>query len=205
MKSTEIFALFMIIAIVSFLGFIVENVWLAFTKGYMDNRNMNLPFLIGYGIAIILIYFLFGTPTAPVILGKKITIKSVTLKVLIYLALCALCVSIGEILLGTFVEKTCGIYWWDYSRLPLHITKYTSIPTSLAFGALITLFMAEFFTPLFNYFVHMNYRKLKHRAITIMALMTTDFVHNAKKLYRHKEMVPIWKIDTARFYKSIEL
>ena len=28
-------------AVVSFLGFVVENIWLAMTKGYINNRNMN--------------------------------------------------------------------------------------------------------------------------------------------------------------------
>lgn len=30
--------------LVSFLGFVVEDGWLALTKGYIDNRNMHLPF-----------------------------------------------------------------------------------------------------------------------------------------------------------------
>ena len=38
--------------VVSFLGFVVENVWLAFTKGYIDNRNMALPFLLGSSYTI---------------------------------------------------------------------------------------------------------------------------------------------------------
>lgn len=38
-------------AVVSFLGFVVENIWLAMTKGYINNRNMNAPFLQGYGLA----------------------------------------------------------------------------------------------------------------------------------------------------------
>lgn len=62
MKSAEVFALCLIVTVISFLGFVVENVWLSMTKGYIDNRNMTLPFLLGYGIAIVLIYLLFGTP-----------------------------------------------------------------------------------------------------------------------------------------------
>ena len=44
----SICALCMNIAFISFLGFCVENLWLAITKGYMDNRNMLFPFLFGY-------------------------------------------------------------------------------------------------------------------------------------------------------------
>ena len=57
-------------AVISFLGFILENVWLAFTKGYIDNRNMTMPFLYGYGMAVISIYAIFGTPQAMILAGK---------------------------------------------------------------------------------------------------------------------------------------
>lgn len=49
------------ITIISFLGFCVENVWLAFTQKCIDNRNMSLPFLLGYGLAVVGIYFIFRT------------------------------------------------------------------------------------------------------------------------------------------------
>jgi hypothetical protein len=48
-------------AVVSFLGFVVENIWLAMTKGYINNRNMNAPFLLGYGLLILFMYAVFGT------------------------------------------------------------------------------------------------------------------------------------------------
>ena len=51
-------------AVVSFLGFVVENIWLAMTKGYINNRNMNAPFLLGYGLLILFMYAVFGTPAA---------------------------------------------------------------------------------------------------------------------------------------------
>ena len=54
------------VAIISFLGFVVENVWLAITKGYMNNRNMNAPFLLGYGLVVLFLYFVLGTPANPV-------------------------------------------------------------------------------------------------------------------------------------------
>ena len=44
----DVMALGMIVSVVSFLGFVVENIWLAAIKGYMDNRGVRFPFLIGY-------------------------------------------------------------------------------------------------------------------------------------------------------------
>lgn len=196
MKTTEFFALCMIVTVVSFLGFVVENAWLAMTKGYIDNRSMCLPFLLGYGLAIIAIYLLFGTPAELVFLGKKLKIKSTFIKILIYFLAVMVCVSVGEIMLGTFVEKTCHFYWWDYTRLPMHITRYTSIPTSMTFSLLITIFMRRFFNPLMDFFLRMAPDKLQVLSLTFMTLMTVDFIINAVHFFKKKEMARLWKIDT---------
>ena len=58
-------------AVVSFLGFVVENIWLAMTKGYINNRNMNAPFLLGYGLLILFMYAVFGTPAALRMFAKE--------------------------------------------------------------------------------------------------------------------------------------
>ena len=115
-----------LIVAVSFLGFCLENLWMLFRNKQMDNRNMNFPFLLGYGLAILLIYFVLGIPTKENVLGFYIT--------------CFIGVSIGEILLGYTVEKLCHIHFWDYTSLPLHLTRYTSFFTSLGFAAIITVF-----------------------------------------------------------------
>lgn len=198
MKTAEIFALCMIITIISFLGFAVENIWLAVTKGFIDNRNMCLPFLIGYGLAIVAIYLLFGTPAELIFFGKKLPVKSAFIRTLIYFLAVMVCVSVGEILLGTLVEKTCHLYWWDYTRLPLHITRYTSIPTSIAFSLLITTFMRLFFQPLMDWFIQMDLDTLRVTSMTFMTLMTVDFLFNAVRIFKEKKLTPIWKINTTR-------
>ncbi len=196
MKTTEIFALCLIITIVSFLGFVVENVWLSITKGFIDNRNMTLPFLLGYGIAIVLIYILFGTPGQLKILGFDTGIKSTFAQTVIYYFAVIVCVSVGEIALGTFVEKTCGIIWWDYTRLPMHITRYTSVPTSMAFSMGITVFMRRFFTPLMHRFMQMDFDNLRFFALSFMTLLGVDFIVSAIKVAMTREMKSTWKIDT---------
>lgn len=198
MKSAEVFALCLIVTVVSFLGFVVENVWLSMTKGFIDNRNMTLPFLLGYGIAIVLIYLLFGTPEHLRILGIDAGMTDTFAQTVIYYGIVIVCVSVGEIALGTFVEKTCGIIWWDYTRLPMHITKYTSLPTSMAFSLGITVFMRRFFTPLMTRFLEMESENLKFWAITFMTLLCVDFLVNAAKIAVTRELRPTWKIDTTR-------
>ena len=48
----DIYSLGIMVAVISFLGFCLENLWLAATKGFIDNRNMHLPFLMGYGVFV---------------------------------------------------------------------------------------------------------------------------------------------------------
>lgn len=196
MKTTEIFALCIVMIVVSFLGFVVENVWLAATKGFIDNRNMCLPFLLGYGLAIAIIYIMFGTPANLMLLGKKIVLKNTYTKILIYFGIVFLCVCLGEIALGTIVEKTYHIIWWDYTRLPFHITRYTSIPTSMAFATMICIFMRRIFDPLMEWALTLDYETLRFTAISGMILLVVDFIHNAVRIYLEGELKPLWKIDT---------
>ena len=58
----DIYSLGIMVAVISFLGFSLENLWLSLTKGFIDNRNMNAPFLMGYGLLVVGMYLLLGTP-----------------------------------------------------------------------------------------------------------------------------------------------
>ncbi len=185
----------LLITVVSFLGFWVENIFIAIRHGQMNNRNMLLPFLFGYGLAIMAIYFLFGTPMSPKFFGIDIRGKSKALNILNFFWITFLCVSIGEIVLGTFVENSCGIVWWNYSNIPLHITKYTSVPTSMGFAFLITVFMGFFCEPLLRVFSKMNKKVLYTLAIIFMILLVGDFLLSAGRMFETHELMRIWKIN----------
>lgn len=202
---TNILALCMVMSVVSFMGFVVENVWLAVTKGYMDNRNMCFPFLIGYGVGMLLILCILGTPKKLWILGKTIWIQHKIVRVIAYFVGVMICICIGEICLGTLVEKVCHFSWWSYAEIPLHITKYTSIPTSMMFASIVTLFMEHCLEPLFFFFVKWDYDVLRTAAIVLMGLMVGDYLHNAYQMYKNKGMVRRWRIDMtgSRLYRRL--
>ncbi len=189
----KFYATFLIITIVSFLGFLVENIWLIMTKGYFDNRNMVFPLLLGYGLAVGLIYLMFGTPGKLRIFFKKIEISNKLICAFAYFLLVFSCVFVGEIVLGTLVEKTCGLVWWDYSMLPMHVTKYTSVPTTICFSLMITIFMQYFFTPLQNLFESCNPVLIKYIALFFIVIMVADFVHSAWYLFKKRSFMRIWK------------
>ena len=54
-----------VIVAVSILGFVTENIWIGMRFGYFDNRGMMLPGLLGYGMAMVGMFLILGTPDAP--------------------------------------------------------------------------------------------------------------------------------------------
>ena len=205
MRMEDVLALFMMIALISFLGFVVENLWLAVTKGYMDNRNMVFPFLLGYGLAVFVIYLLFGTPEEMRIVGNAVVINSKTLSYGLYFGIVMVCISLGEIVLGTVVEKTCHFYWWDYSKLPLHITRYTSSPTSAGLTLMIVLFMGKVFIPIYEWFLSWNQMILAIVSVGLMITMVIDYAYSTFYMYKNKRMQRRWRWDIPNnwFYRHL--
>ena len=201
----DLFAFFMLIAIISFLGFTVENLWTAATKGYMDNKNMTLPFLLGYGLAVAAIYLLFGLPSKMHLAGIELSFGSGLESTLCYFTVIMLCICAGEIILGFAVEKICGIEWWNYSELPLHITKYTSIPTSAGFSLIIVHFMDNIFVPLFEFFKTWNTAMLGTVAVPLMLLITLDFFRSGYLMYKNRALLQTWRRETTknRVYRAL--
>ncbi len=188
-------AMCLLITVVSFIGFWVENIFMAFTSGCMDNRNMVFPFLLGYGLAIMAIYFMFGTPNKPRFFSIDLSGNNKFMNTAIFFMIAFLCVSVGECLLGTFVEEACGIIWWDYSDIPMHITKYTSVPTSAGFAFLITVFMGCFCEVLLKAFSKMNKKVLFTLAVIFMALLVSDFIFSGLRMFETGELMKIWHIS----------
>lgn len=173
----EVFAM---TALVSLLGFIVENFWMLTRSGFIDNRNMNLPFLLGYGVAVVGMYLLLGTP-------KKGHF-------LLYYSIVFFLVSLGEIALGFTVEKVCGFYYWDYTCLPMHLTRYTSLFTSLGFSAIITFFMYFCYEPVME-FLHNHMTKRGRRVfVAVFVLMVIDFFYSFHVMRVVGDLNKTWKI-----------
>lgn len=191
----NIYALGIMTAIVSFLGFVVENIWLALTKGYINNRNMNAPFLLGYGLLIMFMYFVLGTPGKPTDWGVFKGLRAKWGKYVAYFVCAMVLVSLGEIILGTVVEELCGFEYWNYSNLPLHITKYTSVPTSIAFAAMITFVMGKMFTPIMDWIMRMDATWVKVIGSVLIIVMVSDFFVSFYHMIHGKNFYLKWKIS----------
>ncbi len=189
----QIYAWIMVIAVFSFAGFWIEDIWMAFIQKHMDNRNMCLPFLLGYGLAVVFVYTLFGTPRDMRILMCKVEIKNPWLCRLIYFMLMVVSVSLGELALGITVEKITGNIWWDYRNMPLHFTPYVSLYTSLGLGAALTAGMDWVLLPLNRYFQNWNSKLLKICAITLGVLLLADYFFSMGYMLVNQKGIFLWR------------
>ena len=166
------------------MGYLLENTWLAVTKGYIDNRNMNLPFLFGYGLLVVGMYYLFGTPDEMMFFRIPLKVPPAVGRVL-YFILAAVIVSVCEVALGTAMEKICGIEYWNYTWIPLHITKYTSVPTSVGFSLLITVFMDKYFMNILLKVAEFPEKPSFHIGLVLVLIMLNDMLICYNKMRRN--------------------
>lgn len=200
--SYEVYDLCLMVAVISFLGFALENIWLSIRKGYMDNRNMTFPFLLGYGLLVVGIYIIIGTPEEIYISGKLNL--SLSGCYIVYFLTAAVVVSVGEVMLGTFVEKVFGFEYWNYEKIPMHITKYTSIPTSLGFAFIITFFMGKCFAPIMNVIGSFNEKGAHSAAVVLTVAMVGDFIVSFGKMYKNGMLNERWRINVPLLHDSVE-
>lgn len=189
--------LLLIMVIASFIGFMTENIWIGVRFGCWDNRGMVLPALLGYGIAIVGIYLLFGLPQQPAFFGRALRFADSQMGVLYYYVATGILVSIGEVVLGNFVEKNCGIVWWNYTGIPMHIGKYTSVPTSMGFAAMITLFMGEAFPRLYDFVMKIQSPVIDFLAIMLLVALVADFLFAANYMIKNKKINERWQVKVS--------
>ncbi|MBQ5332893.1 MAG: putative ABC transporter permease, partial [Oscillospiraceae bacterium] len=107
-------------------------------------------------------------------------------------------VTAGELILGHLMEKLCGFEYWNYERLPLHITKYTSVPTSIGFALIITSFMGACFEPIMEIITLINPEDIKSVSIILIAVMTADLIASFIKMHKTHGLNVRWTIYIKR-------
>lgn len=200
-RTYDIYELNIMMALASFFGFLIENCWLAVKRGYIDNRNMNLPFLFGYGLGILFLYIFIGTPEKLRISEVFHIYPSRRNSYIFYFLVSAVLVSVGELLLGNFVEHVFGFEYWNYTEIPLHITKYTSVPTSMGFGAVITLWMGCGFEGILARVHATSEVVVKMMGIVLPVVIVTDFIACFDVMYQKRSLNTKWvKVVNRRLY-----
>ena len=183
--------------IASLLGWVSENVFRVITVGIIDSRFMYLPFLGIYGLCILALYGLFGTPDRFRFLHKRILDENGKswVRYICYCLVIAAAVMIGEIAVGSFCEAFSGKILWNYSSIPLHFTKYTSVPTTAAITAGVFLLMKFGFTPLMDLMERkLSYKSAKIICLTLWILVYLDTAWFMVRIVAFGDAGFIWKI-----------
>ncbi|MBE6014390.1 MAG: hypothetical protein E7241_03365 [Lachnospiraceae bacterium] len=185
-----------VIIVASFLGFAIENAWIAIKYGCFENRGMIFPFLFGYGVMIVAVYFLFGLPSNPLFFGRPI--KNNLNKDFQYILCIMITICVGESLLGNTVELVSGYQWWDFSEVPLHIGEYTSIPTSIGFALIIYLFMKNAYTPIVEYANKLDNDNHSRIIIVLMVIIILDYIVSTIFMVRNGDVLRVWRLEFPR-------
>ena len=134
-------------AILSFIGWLYEVLLVRVRFGYWTDRGfLFLPFCPIYGVTLIVVYFLIGTPQE-----KRGVLKNVQnpfAHISLYLIFAFLIPTAAELLVGALFDKAFHLSLWSYTGMPMNFRGYISLPISFLWSALIYIFMRFFFTPL---------------------------------------------------------
>ena len=166
--------------IFSFLGYRVKNISRMVTKHIFDSRHQLLPFLFAYGIALLAIYTVMGTPGELRFFGRRVfrtkSRRNTVLSHVIYFFVICAFIMLGEIAVGTIYEKFAGVILWDYTDIPTHITRYTSLITTALIGGGVYAIMAFGFRPMMNLVSKMGTRAAAVVDCTPGAAIVLDFL-----------------------------
>jgi len=138
---------------------------------------------------------ILGTPAEPRFFYITVSQYDRRNALLYYVLMAAVMVSIGEIILGNIVERICHMEWWNYSSLPFHIGKYTSVFTSVGFGLLITVFMDRYFTRMIKWAVFLENPVVRASVYLAFLLYCLDYVNAMRYMIINKKLHNIWKRD----------
>lgn len=163
----------------SFFGFCAENIGRMTVQHIFDCRHQLLPFLFAYGIALLAVYVLIGTPDDlrffNIRIFKEKNRRNKILSHIIYFSVIFVFILGGEIGVGMIYEKCAGVILWDYSDIPTHITRYTSIITTVLYGGGVYLLMAFAFRPMMNLIKKMGLKAATIIDCTLGVAILIDF------------------------------
>lgn len=184
--------------IASFIGWIGENVAIFIGSGKMDSRFYLLPFISSYGLIVLFLYAALRDVDRATFFGKPLfkgdTLASKILSNLYCLVFITAAAFLGEIIVGTFWEKTCGVILWDYTNHPYCITRYTCLSNILLYGGAGYLIFRLGFSPLFRLIKKMPRKIAKIIGYTLGTLILADTAFMGIYTFVRKKAPVYWRI-----------
>ena len=168
------------------IGYWVENLFRLVSKGVLDSRNQLLPFLFCYTIAMWAMYLALGTTNHPRFFSHRV-LEGNTRRV------------------GSIFEQVSGISLWDYSGIPLHVTKYTSIPTCTAMSLGVAVIMGNFFEGLMKKIQRIPYRTTVQLDYVLGTLILADWLIMMVSINVFKKAPAYWSVQLLSFKDLLAL
>ncbi len=194
------FACIALVAVVfSHIGWLVENIARAFLVGEIDARFYILPFISAYGAIPFAFHAILRSPNDIKFFGKELPLKEglrarIIKNVIAYIMM-VLFVYIAELAVGNLWDKLFGVKLWDYRSYPLNFTRYTSLPTSLAFGTGGFILYKTVYKWLLNAFCNAPYKIITVLAAVLGILIILDTVNMILYMAVMKDAPMLWSID----------
>ena len=148
--------------IYSVLGFIIETIFGAVTKGVIESRKSFLygPFCAIYGLgAVVMILCLqpFKKNNNTLFWGGFVV------------------GSIIEYLVSLIGELIFHVIWWDYSDMPLNINGRVCVYFSIFWG-LLGIYLVSYINPKIDKLINFIKRKISDKALKIIEMITAVFL-----------------------------
>ena len=190
--------------VVAFAGWIGENAFKLAVSGKFDSRFHVLPFISPYILIPFAFHIALGKADDLRLFGKKIfreqTKKSIILSnIFSFLIICTF-VFLGEFAVGNAWEYLFGVKLWNYNKLPLHLTQYTSIVSTLGFGTAVYLIFKFLYSPVLNLLrKRVSYKGAKWICLILGTLIFIDFVRLMLCMIILGEAPNLWAYNNGQF------
>ena len=190
---------------VAFLGWIVENAFKFFVSGWFDSRFHFLPFISPYASLPLAFHIALGSPDDVCLFGWKIfkvrTRKTVILSNILTYFLMSLFVFLGELAVGNLWDVLFDVQLWNYHNLPLNVTQYTSIATTLGFGLFAYVIFKFIYKPILAFLrKKVNYNVAKWICLTLGIAIILDTVRMIISMAIIGEAPNFWTYWNGKFY-----
>lgn len=162
--------------IMSHVGWLYEVcLFIIMYGGYRDRGFLTLPLCPIYGITLIVIYILLGTPKS----GGKLLSRFPTGggRVVVYFLLASLIPALSEFIGGEVMERVSGRILWSYEYYRYAVGKYACLEIALLWGILILTVMC-FFDKLIALLNRIPRDIAKRLSISLFSLGAFDFFGN---------------------------
>lgn len=160
------------------LGWLAENTARLATQGVLDCRYHALPFIAPYGLIPFAFHILLGDPDRIAFMGRRIFKKDGAKYKIVSNILCFFIilgvVFAGELAVGYLWESVFGARLWDYSDMPLHVTRYAGLIPALMYGGGAYLLFRFAYKPLLNALKKVRFSTAKILCITLWATILAD-------------------------------